>query len=171
MQRADHGEGREVDALGLQTCGAQGGEHALDHLAARRDEQDALAPRGPVADDVELLVVEDGVIERHRKLVLRVEAHRRVELLGVLEVGQLDDAHDDLLIGQADANALVEALVLAIERPQRVRQALDVGDLAVADDPRLEQSEGRRLDAQAAVDRHGGGHDAGGVDVEADEVL
>ena len=144
VQRADHGEGREVDALGLQACGAQGGEHALDHLAAGRHEQDALAPPGPVADDVELLVVQDRVIERHRKLVLRLEAHRRLELLGVLEVGQLDDAHDDLLIGQADANALAEALVLAIERPQRVRQALDVGDLAVADDPRLERSEGRR---------------------------
>ena len=44
VQRADHGEGGEVDALGLQAGGAQGGEDALDHLAARRDEQHALAP-------------------------------------------------------------------------------------------------------------------------------
>ena len=43
VQRADHGEGRQVDALGLQPGAAQGGEDALDHLAARGDEQHALA--------------------------------------------------------------------------------------------------------------------------------
>jgi hypothetical protein len=116
-------------------------------------------------------VVEHGVLERHRKLVLRLEADGRLELLGVLEVGQVDDAHDDLLVGEADAHALVEALVLAVQRPQGIGQAIDVGDLAVADDPGLERREGGALDAHAAVDRDGRGHDAGRVDVEPDEGL
>ena len=43
VQRADHGEGGQVDALGLQAGAAQGGEDALDHVAAGGDEQHALA--------------------------------------------------------------------------------------------------------------------------------
>ena len=42
-QRADHGEGGEVDALGTQAGAARGGEHPLDHVAASRHEHDALA--------------------------------------------------------------------------------------------------------------------------------
>jgi hypothetical protein len=111
------------------------------------------------------------VLERHGKLVLRVEAHGRLDLLGVLEVGQVDDAHDDLLVGQADADALVEALVGPVERAQCVGETVDVGDLAVADDPRLERHDADVLHAHPAVDGNGGGHDAGGVDVEPDEGL
>ena len=153
VQRADRREGGEVDALGLQPGGAQRREDALDHLAACRDEQHALATARGVVDDGERLVVEHRVLERHRKLVLRLEAHGGLELLGVLEVGQVDDAHDDLLVGEADADALVQALVLAVQRPQGLGQAVDVGDLAVADDPRLERRERGALDAQTAVDR------------------
>jgi hypothetical protein len=171
VQRADHREGGEVDALGLEAGRPQSGQDALDHLAACRDEQDAQAPAGLVFDDVELVVVEDGVVERHRKLVLRLEAHRRVDLLVVLQVREVDHADDDLLVGESDADPLVEALVRAVQGAQRFGQAIDVGDFAVADDPRLERREGGVLDTQAAVDRNGGGHDAGGVDVEADEVL
>ena len=171
MQRADGREGGEVDALGLQARGAQRGEDPLDHLAARRDEQHALPAPGGVVEDGERLVVEHRVLERHRKLVLRLEAHGGGELLGVLEVGQVDDAHDDLLVGEADADALVQALVLAVQRSQRFGQALDVGDLAVADDPGLERREGGPLDADAAVDDDRRGNDAGRVDVEPDESL
>ena len=83
MQRADHGEGGEVDALGPQAGGAHRGEHAVDHVAAGGDEQDALARAALAVDDVERLEVEDRLVERHRELVLRLEAHGRVELLGV----------------------------------------------------------------------------------------
>ena len=86
VQRADHGEGGQVDALGLQAGAVQGGEDALDHLAASGDEQHALAAAGLVGDDVERLVVEHRVLQRHRKLVLRVEADGGLDLLGVLEI-------------------------------------------------------------------------------------
>ena len=39
-----------------------------------------------VVDDVERLEVEHGVLERHRDLVLRLEADGGLELLGVLEI-------------------------------------------------------------------------------------
>ena len=156
---------------GFRPGGAQRGEDALDHLAARGHEQDALAAARLVGDDVEGLVVEHGVLERHGKLVLRLEADGRLDLLGVLEEGQVDDADDDLLVGQADADALVEALVLAVQGPQRVGQAIDVGDLAVADDPGLQRRVGDALDAHATVDRDRRGNDAGRVDVEPDEGL
>ena len=100
-----------------------------------------------------------------------MEAHGRLDLLLVVEVGQVDDADDDLLVGQADADALAEPLVGAIERAQGLDEAVDVGDLAVADDARLERQDGGVLDAQTAVDRDRGGDDAGGVDVEPDEGL
>ena len=63
-------------------------------------------------------------------------------------------AHDDPLVGDADAHALVEALVLAEQRPQGVGQRLDVGDLAVADDagPRAARSPRGRW-TMRAVDR------------------
>ena len=87
----------------------------LDHVAAGRDEQHALARAVGRLDDVERLEVEDRLVERHRDLVLRVEAHGGVELLAVVDRRQLDDADDDLLVGDADADALVEALVVAVE--------------------------------------------------------
>ena len=46
-----------------------------------------------------------------------------------------------------------------------------IGDLAVADDAGLERRGGDALDAQAAVDGHRGGDDAGRVDVEPTRFL
>ena len=117
VQRADHREGGEVDALGLAGPAARSAARTRSTIS-RRAATSSTRWRRPVGvvDDGERLVVEHRVLERHRKLVLRLEAHGRGELLGVLEVGQVDDAHDDLLVGQADADALVEALVLAVQR-------------------------------------------------------
>jgi hypothetical protein len=42
----------------LRPAERSAGEDALDHLAAGRDEQDALAPAGGVVDDGERLMVE-----------------------------------------------------------------------------------------------------------------
>jgi hypothetical protein len=111
------------------------------------------------------------LVHRHRELVLGGEAHRRVELLGVAQVRQLHGSDDDLLVGDADADALAEALVLAEQRAQGLGQRLRVGHLAVPDDARLERREGGLLDLHAAVDRHRGGGDAARVDVDAHQVL
>ena len=70
--------------------------------------------RGPFSVSVTArrLPVQDGLVERHRQRVLRLEAHGGVELLALGADGQLDGADDDLLVGDADAHAAVQALVL-----------------------------------------------------------
>ena len=45
-ERADHGEGGEVDAARLQARAGDRGEDEVDHLAARRDDDDAQALAG-----------------------------------------------------------------------------------------------------------------------------
>ena len=102
MQRPDHGEGREVDALSPQP-GAPGDiEQQLDHVAPRSDEDNAgprSAGRLDGADDV---VLQHGVLERHRNVILSLEANGRSDLLAVGHRRQIERAHDDLLVRYAE---------------------------------------------------------------------
>ena len=143
VERADHGEGGEVDALGTQAGAADGADDVGDHVAPGRDEQQALLARLGALDDLERLEVDDRLVDRHRKLVVRVEAHGGLELLRIAQVRQLERPDDDLLVGDADADPLGEALVLAEERAERLRERVGVDDLAVANDARLERRERR----------------------------
>ena len=79
------------------------------------------------ADDA---VVEDGLVERHRDLLLGLEADRRVELLRVLDRRQAQGADDDALVGDAEPDPLGE-LVLGEEGAQGVGERVGVDDLAV----------------------------------------
>ena len=79
-ERADHGEGGEVDALGAQPGAADGEREALDHVAAGRDDDDALARALGRVDDADRVEVEDGGVDRHRQVLLGVEAHGGREL-------------------------------------------------------------------------------------------
>jgi hypothetical protein len=171
VERADHREGREVDALGAQAGGADRGDEVGDHVAPGGDEQEPLQAGLGALDDLERLVVDDRLVDRHRQLVGRVEADGRRELLGVAQVGQLQRADDDLLVGDADADPLAEALVVAEEGAQGVAERRAVDHLAVADDAGLEGRERGRLHIDAAVDGDLRDGDAAGVDVHADEVL
>ena len=56
-----------------------------------------------VSDDV---VLEHGLVERHRDVILSLEAHRRLNLLGVLQRRKVERAHDDPLIGNAEPHLL-----------------------------------------------------------------
>ena len=76
--------------------------------------------------------------------VLRLEADRGVELLAARERRQLDRAHDDPLVGDAEAHALVQPCARG-EALEGGGQRLHVGDLAVADDARLERRDSRAL--------------------------
>ena len=149
---------------GLQAGGAQRrrGRARPCRGARRRAGRAARRPVG-VVDDAERLVVEHGLVERHRDLVLRLEAHGGRELLGVLEVRQVDDAHDDLLVGDADAHALAEALVArgTASRSASARPSTSATSPSRMM-PGLERRDGGALDAHAAVDaRPDGGDDAG----------
>jgi hypothetical protein len=122
-------------------------------------------------DDLQRLEVDDRVVDRHRELVLRLETDGGLQLARVVEVGQLEGADDDLLVGYAHADALAQARVLLEEGAERVGEAVYVGHFAVADDPGLQRREGCRLHGDAAVDGDLGDGDAAGVDVETDEVV
>ena len=115
-----------------------------DHVAAGRDEHDALARALGRLDDAERLEVEDRLVERHRDLVLRRGSAPRPRAPSRRSsCGSSSGADDDLLVGDADADALAEALVLAEQGARAPRPGLDVGDLAVAHDARLERRERR----------------------------
>ena len=131
---------------------------------------DALARALGRVDDVERLEVEDRAVERHRDLVLRLEAHGRLELLAVRDRRQLEDADDDLLVGDADADALVEALVVATERraaPSARRSTSTTSPSRTT--PGSSGATAARSTDDAAVDGDLRGGDAAGLDVEADE--
>ena len=81
-------------------------------------------------------MIEHRLLERHRDLLLGLEAHRGLELVGVLDRRQPQGANDDPLVGDAEADPAAQ-LVLGEERAQRRRQHLGVGHLAVVEDRRL----------------------------------
>ena len=103
VQGPDHREGGEVDSLRAQPGPTRGLEDAEDHVAPRGDEHDPGARPVGRLDDPERMVLEHRLVERHRDVVLGLEANRRGELLGVLERREIDRAHDDALVGDADA--------------------------------------------------------------------
>ena len=140
----------------------------LDDVAAGGDEHDARARPLLRVDDAERMVLEHRLLERHRNVVLCMEADRRRDLLGVGERRQVDRPRQDPLAGDAQADALAE-LVLLEEAAQGLGERLDVDDLAVAEQAR---SQG---DARSAVDCDGAAHadldrrGEAGLDVEADD--
>jgi hypothetical protein len=115
-------------------------------------------------------VVEDRLVEAHRQLVLGMEAHDGVELLGRLDRRQVQVAHDDALVGHTDPHAAVQ-LVVAEELGERLGEGLHVGDLAVADDVGIQGRRGDRRDGEiVAVGDRGHGHGTR-LDVQPDDGL
>jgi hypothetical protein len=79
--------------------------HLPQHVAAGGDRNDldaALAALGlRVANH---LPVHDGLLERHRDVVLGLEADRGLQLVAVLDCGQPHAAHGDPLVGDAETD-------------------------------------------------------------------
>ena len=169
-ERADHAEGRQVDALDLQAGALDGGDGALDHLAADGHDDDARAHAGRGLDDAQRLEVQHGLVHRHRDVVRSGGAHGGLELLRIVDHGgEVERADDDALMGDAQAHALGK-LVLGEERLQRFGECDRIGDLAVTHDagPKLGDSAAGQGDG--AIGAHlGGGHMAG-VELEADHT-
>ncbi len=80
-------------------------QQPFDHVALGGDEQHALAGSGGRVDDAERMEVEHRVGERHRHLVLGLEANGGRELLAVGDRRKLEHAHHRALVGDADAHA------------------------------------------------------------------
>ncbi len=116
---------------GTQSRGANGGDQAFDHVALGGDDDHALARAGGRVDHAERVEVEHGVVERHRHLVLGLEAHGRRQLLAVGQRRQLECAQHGALVGDANTYALVE-LGVTEHLAQRVGERGAVEHLALA---------------------------------------
>ncbi len=116
------------------------------------------------ADD---LMLEHGLVERHRNLLLRLEANGRLHLLRVLDRRQPQRADDHLLVADAEPHLLGE-LVRGEEGLERVGDAVRVGDLALVEGARREWLDRGADDLRGSVDPDLGRSDAAGLDLEAD---
>ena len=133
---ADHREGGEVDADRLQAGPSQRLDEGGDHLAAGGDGDHVDLRRrallgGNAADH---LVLQHRLLERHRDLLLGLEANRGLHLGGVLDRRQAQGADDDVLVADPEPHSLGE-LVLGEE-------LLEPGDEPVRD--RAPRPRGRR---------------------------
>ena len=116
----------------------------------------------------ERLPVEHGLVHRHRDVIGRLHLDGGGERLLVLERRQVERAHDDPLVGDAQAHARGKP-VLGEERLQRLRESGDVGDLAVAQDAGAKGGDGAALERHRAVGGDLGRGDVAGIEVEADD--
>ena len=105
----------------------------LDGVATRAHDDDAHPAALAVVDTLEHVVVEHRLLERHRKLLLRLEANRRLELLVVVDRRQLQDTQRDLLAGDAEPDALGQVVLLE-EGLDAVGEPVDVDDLALVEE-------------------------------------
>ena len=83
----DHAEGREVNPDRLEAGAADGLDQGGDHVAPGGDDDDVdlrrrIGLRGRAAHD---LVLENRLVDRHRNLLLRLEADRGLHLLRILD--------------------------------------------------------------------------------------
>ena len=116
-----------------------------------------------MADD---LVVEHGLVERHRDVLLGLKADGRLELAWVLDRGRRR-VRTHALVANPEPHA---ARTCTRRRaPSGVAEGLRVGDLALAEDPGSSGSTPWRATSTDAVDAHLGGGDAAGLDVEPDD--
>ncbi len=170
VQRADQCERREIDALGPQPGLAHGAQQTLDHLALRGHDDHALARLAGRIDDPQRVEVQGGLRERHRDLILSLEAHRRRELLAIGDRRQLEHAQHGALVGEPDAHPLAET-ALREQVAQRVAERALVEHLALA------QRVGRQGRADGALHRDGSvdvrlhGRDVARLDVQADDPV
>ena len=157
-ERAQKREGFEVDPR-EPDAGLLAGRHvAVDQLAVGDDEQDPADLVAVLVDAVaEHLVVEHCLLDRDRQHLLRAEADRVLELLRIVDPGDLEDADADAVVGDPEADALPRQLVLPEERAQLFGEELWLAQLPAYDETVVELLAGD-LDelGRAVVDDAGG---------------
>ena len=169
-ERADQRECGEVDArrdAGPAPRTAETRRSIMSRCAATSTTR----WRGPtgVSIDAERMEVEHGVAERHRYLVLGLEANGRRQLLGVAQRGHLEDSQHRALVGHADAHAPADAALveqLAQGRAQRILIATSPSDTTSPSSAAVAARD--RPDRAVDVRLHR--RDEAGLDVQADDV-
>src|SRR6185503_4610115 len=142
-------------------------EQVLHGVAAGAHDDDAHPPALAVVDAVEHVVVEHRLLERHRELLLRLEADGGLELLLVVDRGQLEDAERDLLAGNAEPDALGQ-VVLAEEGLHAVSEPVDVHDLTLMEEAGAESLGGGTDQLRLAAAGELGSSEEARLDVEPD---
>jgi hypothetical protein len=168
VQRAHHAERREVDADDLQPGLLRRGDHAVDQVAAHRDDDDAGPRAGGRLDAAERLEVEHGVVHRHRDVVRRLGAHELLEQLGIVDRRHVERAHHDPLVGDAEAHLGAE-LGVGEQLAQLLGERQRIGDLAVAHDAGAQVGDRALRHCDGAIDRDLGGRDMARVELETDD--
>ena len=141
----------------------------MHHVAGRGDEQaaqDAAAALG--GELLERVEVEHGLVDRHRHEVLHLEGERLLQLVD-RHPGQVDLAHDDLLVRDADDDLLAAELGVRPELLDGGGDGVGVDDLAVADGTLGQGHLAELLEGDLTLaERQLGGAHARGPDVETD---
>ena len=137
----------------------------LDGVAAGAHDDDAHPAAFAVVDTLEHVVVQHRLLERHRKLLLGLEADRGLELLLVVDRRQLEHAESDLLAGDAEPDALGQVVLLE-EGLDAVGEPVDVDDLTLVEEAGAEGLGGRPHERGLSIAAEFGGGEEAGLDVE-----
>ena len=156
MQSAFSCRARQRLRQAVDAVDASGGhEHALlRRAAARRRLADAA-------------VVDDELVEADRQQVAREMADGAVEVAPRQRCRQLDHAHHEARVGEADAD-FVRQLVLREERTQLDGELIGVDDLTVDDEAHRQWVDDGATHACALGPRRLQDDDGVGADVEGD---
>src|SRR5581483_2957341 len=172
-ERAQHRERLEVDSRQADACLAARGDVLVDELAVRDDEQHAARRDsglriGALRED---LPVEHSLLERDRQCLLRAEPNRVGELLRIVDAADLEGAHADAVVGDAETDRLLRQLVLCEQLFQCAREGLDVAQLTAHDDTVLQRRACVLVQLRHAVARrHACRGDLRRADLQTDEL-
>src|SRR5207249_4194017 len=119
----------------------------------------------------EHLVVEHCLLDRDRQHLLGAEADRVLELLRIVDPGDLEDADADAVVGDPEADALPRQFVLPEERAQLLGEELWLAQLAAYDETVVELLTGDLDQLRGAVVDDAGGRKLRAADLEADDLL
>ena len=143
--RAQQGEGLEVDPGELELGGVGRREVAVDRLAVGDDERILRVVVPSVVDlGREDVVVDHGLVERDREHLVRAEADRVLELVLVLDAGDLDHADADAAVREPEADASARQ-AFAAKNSSAPSERGRVAHLAAVDDARRGAARGRAV--------------------------
>ena len=146
-------------------------EATMSRRAAIDDDVDLRGRALLGGDAADHLVLEHRLVERHRHLLLGLEADRRVHLLRVLDRRQAHGADDDPLVADAEPDLLGE-LVRGEESLSAAASAVGVGDLALVEDAGRQRRDRRSpISLGEPLSADLGRGDAAGLDLEPDQRL
>ena len=162
----------QVDADELDAGLATRGDVAVDELAVGNDEQYALHRLAFLVLRLpEDLVVEHRLLDLDREGLLCAEANRVLELLRVVDADDLERAHADAVVRNAEPDVALRQLVRLEERAQDLCEDIRLAQLAADDDPRLDLLPRELHELGAPVVLHPRRRDLRRADLQSDEPL